>query len=84
MRDVARAFGIIVAARGDRDAMAEMPQLDEAEAERKEGPGPDEGDDHQGNRRVPHWNSPLPYENSDGSDDVLESFHYASLEGLRK
>ena len=75
MRDVAGAFGIVVAARGNRDAMAEMPQLDKAEAERKERAGPDEGDDHEGNGRVPHRNSPLPYEDPDSSDDVLESFH---------
>ena len=79
--DVAGAFGIIVAAGGNRDAMAEMPKLDKPEAQRKERARPDEGDNHEGNGRVPHRNPRLPYEYPDGSDDVFESFHYASLGG---
>ena len=75
MRDVSRLVGVVVAARGHREPVAQPSQLHEPEADGQEQAGPQEGDDLEGDHLLADGDAEAVDVELDGPDQLLEGFH---------
>ena len=80
MGHVARLVGVVVASRGDHEAVSDMTELDEPEPHSQKNPGPQQGDDLEGHDFTRDRNAEIVDEVLDQGYEMLETFHVGSGE----